>query len=245
MRGCRSPGEQPAHRRDARQQQRRRAHHLQDRVGLQRRAGRTPCRLLHHRHHHQPERGTGGHPPRRARPELHDRQRLRLGVERHRRGMAVRARRRLRRGHRGRHRRTHRPDRDRRLRELEGGVAAQRRARARQPSVRSRPRRLRPVRGRRPWWWWRTLEHARARGAKIYAEIIGYATRSEAFHIAAPLPDGLGAAATMQAAIDKRGHRVPRRSTTSTRTPPPRRSATSTRRRASSSRSASARIASR
>jgi 3-oxoacyl-[acyl-carrier-protein] synthase II len=49
------------------------------------------------------------------------------------------------------------------------------------------------------------LEHARARGAKIYAEIIGYATRSEAFHIAAPLPDGIGAAATMQAAMASAG----------------------------------------
>ena len=49
------------------------------------------------------------------------------------------------------------------------------------------------------------LEHARARGAKICAEIIGYATRSEAFHIAAPLPNGLGAAATMQAAMASAG----------------------------------------
>lgn len=51
------------------------------------------------------------------------------------------------------------------------------------------------------------LEHARARGARIYAEVIGYATRSEAFHIAAPLPDGLGAAATMQAALASAGLR--------------------------------------
>ena len=52
------------------------------------------------------------------------------------------------------------------------------------------------------------LEHARARAAKIYAEILGYATRSEAFHIAAPLPDGLGAAATMQAAMESAGVRA-------------------------------------
>src|SRR4029453_3338211 len=51
------------------------------------------------------------------------------------------------------------------------------------------------------------LEHALARGAKIYAEVIGYATLSEAFHIAAPLPDGLGAAATMQAAMESAGVR--------------------------------------
>jgi 3-oxoacyl-[acyl-carrier-protein] synthase II len=49
------------------------------------------------------------------------------------------------------------------------------------------------------------LEHAQARGARIYAEVIGYATRSEAFHIAAPLPDGIGAAATMQAAMASAG----------------------------------------
>jgi 3-oxoacyl-[acyl-carrier-protein] synthase II len=50
-----------------------------------------------------------------------------------------------------------------------------------------------------------SLEHAQARGAKIYAEIIGYATGSEAFHIAAPLPDGIGAAACMSAAIQSAG----------------------------------------
>jgi 3-oxoacyl-[acyl-carrier-protein] synthase II len=50
-----------------------------------------------------------------------------------------------------------------------------------------------------------TLDHARARGARIYAEIIGYATGSEAFHIAAPLPDGIGVAACMQAAIESAG----------------------------------------
>jgi len=46
-----------------------------------------------------------------------------------------------------------------------------------------------------------SLDHARARGASIYAEITGYATGSEAFHIAAPLPDGIGVAACMQAAL--------------------------------------------
>jgi 3-oxoacyl-[acyl-carrier-protein] synthase II len=51
------------------------------------------------------------------------------------------------------------------------------------------------------------LEHARARGARIYAEVLGYATGSEAFHIAAPLPDGIGAAATMQAAMASAGVR--------------------------------------
>jgi 3-oxoacyl-[acyl-carrier-protein] synthase II len=50
-----------------------------------------------------------------------------------------------------------------------------------------------------------SLEHAHARGARIYAEIVGYATGSEAFHIAAPLPDGIGVAACMQAAIESAG----------------------------------------
>ncbi len=50
-----------------------------------------------------------------------------------------------------------------------------------------------------------SLAHAQARGAHIAAEVVGYATGSEAFHIAAPLPDGIGVAACMQAAIDSAG----------------------------------------
>ena len=52
-----------------------------------------------------------------------------------------------------------------------------------------------------------SLDHAHARAAHIYAEIVGYVTGSEAFHIAAPLPDGIGVAASMQAALESAGVR--------------------------------------
>ena len=45
------------------------------------------------------------------------------------------------------------------------------------------------------------LSHAQARGAKIYAEFVGYGTSVDANSMAAPLPDGEGASLAMQAAI--------------------------------------------
>ena len=45
------------------------------------------------------------------------------------------------------------------------------------------------------------LEHAKARGAKIYAEFIGYGTSVDASNMAAPLPDGRGASLAMTAAL--------------------------------------------
>lgn len=48
-------------------------------------------------------------------------------------------------------------------------------------------------------------ERARARGAPVYAEISGYASNNDAYHMAAPLPDGSRAAACMSAAIEAGG----------------------------------------
>ena len=45
------------------------------------------------------------------------------------------------------------------------------------------------------------LEHAKQRGARIYAELIGYAANSDAFHVAAPAPDHRGAQACFRTAL--------------------------------------------
>ena len=50
-----------------------------------------------------------------------------------------------------------------------------------------------------------SLEHAKARGAHIYAELAGYANNTDGYHVTAPSPDGIGAVKCMKAALARAG----------------------------------------
>ena len=50
-----------------------------------------------------------------------------------------------------------------------------------------------------------SLEHAQARGAKIYAEVSGYGATSDAYHVTSPAEDGMGAATAMMNAMKEAG----------------------------------------
>lgn len=50
-----------------------------------------------------------------------------------------------------------------------------------------------------------TLEHAKARGAKIYAELVGYSATCDAYHITSPHPEGRGLALAMERALKDGG----------------------------------------
>lgn len=53
------------------------------------------------------------------------------------------------------------------------------------------------------------LEHAKSRGAKIFAELVGYGATSDAFHITSPAEDGSGAAMSMKLAMEE-AHVLPK-----------------------------------
>ena len=49
------------------------------------------------------------------------------------------------------------------------------------------------------------LEHALARGAKIYCEVVGAGLSADAYHMTSPHPDGIGAANAMRLAVEDAG----------------------------------------
>src|SRR5207237_1264184 len=58
----------------------------------------------------------------------------------------------------------------------------------------------------RAWLRWvEELEAARPRGAKVYAEVLGYGASNDAYHMAAPEPAAIGVGEMMRAALERAG----------------------------------------
>ena len=53
-----------------------------------------------------------------------------------------------------------------------------------------------------------SLEHAQKRGANILAEIVGYGSNCDAYHMTTPTPDGSGAAKAIKLAINEAGYQA-------------------------------------
>ena len=219
-----------ARRRLHRLRHRRVQHHRARAQGAARGRAAPHLAVLHSRGDHQPGRRPGLDPLRRQGAELGDLHRL-LGVgARHRRRLRDHPPRRRRRDDRRRLGGGDHADGRRRLRGDARAVDAQRRAGARQPSVRPGPRRLRHRRGRR---------RAHPRGARVRAAPRRADLRraGRLRHVGRRVSTSprrprtaTAACASWRSALRRRRDRAGRRSTTSTPTAPRRRTTTSSRR---------------
>ena len=128
-----------------------------------------------------------------------------------------------------------------------GAVEAQRRPRARHRAPTASTATASSWAKARPLSSSRREEHASARGAKIYAAVVGGGVTADSYHITAPEPEGLGASRAVRLALEQAGSIASTTSRTSTRTPRRPRPATSpsTRRCSASSATASTRSRSR
>ena len=87
-------------------------------------------------------------------------------------------------------------------------AAARRAGDDRVPAVRRHARRVRDRRGRRRRWCSSARTTPARRGAEPIAELVGYGASNDAFHIAAPHPEGIGVIEMMRAALAARGRRA-------------------------------------